>query len=71
MEAVDIAIKTLLTDEFITSVVDLVPDSWLVADSPFATPVEHRAAYVKYLTTRLAHSDTFVKQAQYARENPV
>jgi hypothetical protein len=48
-------------------VVGLVPDAWLVADSPFATPAEHRAAYVGYLLDRLAAPRAFVQEAADAR----
>ena len=67
LSAVDVAFKAKLSNELITSIVDLVPDEWLVEDSPFATPAEHREAYVTFLTTRIAHSSTFVKAAQDAR----
>ncbi|MBW4889047.1 aminotransferase class I and II [Mucilaginibacter sp. HMF5004] len=69
LESVDTDFKAKLSDEFISSVVDLIPDSWLVKDSPFATAEEHRAAYLKYLTSRLANTEVFVKEAQNAREN--
>jgi hypothetical protein len=69
LESVDADFKTKLSNAFISSAVDLIPDSWLVKDSPFATPEEHRAAYLKYLASRLANTEIFVKEAQNAREN--
>jgi hypothetical protein len=69
LETVDSDFKAKLSNEFISSVVELIPDSWLVKDSPFATAEEHRAAYLKYLTSRLANTEVFVKEAQNAREN--
>lgn len=56
-----------LTPEIISGIVSLVPDEWLVTDSPFTTADEHRQAYVWFLTTRIAHSATFVKAAIDAR----
>jgi hypothetical protein len=58
--------KVLLNDALIHAIVGLVPDAWL-GESPFATTKEHRAAYVEFLTTRLAHSDIFTKYAEDAR----
>jgi len=67
LDTVDAAYKKILTAEVIHAIVSLVPDEWLVVDSPFATADEHRAAYIKFLTSRVAHSQTFVKAAQDAR----
>ena len=59
--------RAVLTDTLISSIVALVPDEWL-QDSPFPTIAEHRQAYVQFLQARVAHSLTFVKAAQDARE---
>lgn len=64
---VDEACKAMLPPALIASIVALVPDEWLVADSPFATAAEHRQAYMQFLNTRIAHSDNFVKAATDAR----
>lgn len=56
-----------LSWEVITRVVDLVPDSWLVEDSPFSTPREHREGYVAYLAARLDASPIFTEEAIRAR----
>lgn len=69
IDEVNAVFKPVLTNDFITDVVNLVPDSWLVNDSPFATPAEHREAYIKYLTTRIANAEIFVKEIHHAREN--
>ena len=66
LDAVNTTFKAILTDEVINNIVALVPDDWLGDDSPFATTAEHRAAYVQFLTSRVAHSETFVKAAQDA-----
>lgn len=68
LDAVDAAFRAILTDERIRNIVSIVPSEWLVAGSPFQTPEEHREAYIRFLTLRIAHSDTFVKEAQHARE---
>lgn len=56
-----------LSREAIAAVVDGIPDSWLVEDSPFSTPAEHRNGYVDYLTARLDASPIFTEEAVRAR----
>ena len=67
LAAVDAAFRKILTNELITDIVALVPDEWLV-DETFTSPAQNREAYTRFLTTRIAHSLTFVKAAQDARE---
>jgi len=67
LETVDKQLKEQLTPELIQAIVALVPDEWLVEDSPFTTPEEHRQAYVRFLCTRITSSDNFVKAANDAR----
>ncbi len=68
LDAVNKEFSALLTDQIISAIVALVPDAWLQGgDAPFATTEEHRGAYAQFLTTRIAHSETFVKAAQDAR----
>jgi hypothetical protein len=68
LDTVDTAFRTILTEERIRAIVSVVPDEWLVTGSPFHTAQEHRDAYIQFLTSRIAHSGTFVKEAQHARE---
>ncbi|GAB3536734.1 hypothetical protein GCM10027443_27830 [Pontibacter brevis] len=68
LEAADAAFRPILSPERIRSIVALIPDDWLTTDSPFDTPEEHRHAYVRFLETRLAHTETFIKAAQHARK---
>ena len=68
LEEVDTDFRAILTPELIQSIVALIPDEWLLKDSPFESAAEHRQAYVQFLETRLAHTEIFIKQAQHARE---
>ena len=68
LDKVDKLSRSLLTDEMVTSIVSLVPDEWLVTNSPFTSAEEHRKAYTTFLTTRIAHSSIFIKEAQNAGE---
>ena len=60
--------REMLSPGLIRHIVSLIPDEWLLADAPFSTTDEHRAAYDLFLNTRIANSDNFVKAAIHARE---
>ena len=68
LEATDAAFRPVLSPQRLRQIVALIPDEWLSGESPFASPEEHRQAYVRFLEIRLAHSETFVKEAQHARK---
>lgn len=68
VETVDAAFRTILTEELIRSIVNLVPDVWLSGEQAFASADDHREAYIEYLLSRIANSEIFVKEAQHARE---
>lgn len=64
----DAEFKRILTPEKIRNIVALIPDDWLQwTDSP-GTPQELREIYTEFLTERVAHSETFIKEAQDARK---
>ena len=64
---VDHGLRALLTPEVITSIVSLIPESWLVDDTPFLDAETHRTGFVDFLTRRLAAADLFVEEAERAR----
>lgn len=68
LAAADAASKAVLTDDVIRSIVALVPGEWLDNEPSFSSAQDHRQAYEQFLITRIAHSETFVKHAQDARE---
>jgi hypothetical protein len=68
LEAVDKEYRALLTEERIRVIVALIPDDWLTG-SEEGTPDEKRGIYARFLITRIAVSDIFVKEAQHARES--
>ena len=68
MEKADELSHTLISGEIIHRIVQLIPEEWLLIDSPFDTAEIHRDAYEYYLTNRLIHSPNFVKEAQDARK---
>ncbi len=67
LEAADKHMKAALTSALIDTIVALVPDDFLDNGSPFENAQLHREAYSRFLNTRIAHSETFVKAAQDAR----
>ncbi|GAB3335919.1 hypothetical protein GCM10027299_45400 [Larkinella ripae] len=67
IEAVDAEFRPVLTPDLIRSIVDLVPDAWLVSEDFTGTVEEKRRMYTGFLETRLAHSEIFVKEAQHAK----
>jgi hypothetical protein len=67
LAAADEDLSRRVTPRLVEEVLGLVPDAWLVADSPFADAAAHRAAYAQYLTARLAPPRDFVQEALDAR----
>jgi hypothetical protein len=57
----------LLNKTVTTEIVSMIPDSWLLIDTPFITVEENRDAYAFFLNERMTHFELFVKQAQHAR----
>ena len=68
MNLADELSHSLISEETIHRIVQLVPEDWLLIDSPFDTAENHRAAYEHYLVNRFIHSSNFVKEAQDARK---
>ena len=67
LEEADARMAERITAELIERVVKLVPDDWLVSDSPFQDASGHRDAYAEYLTGRLQAPRRFVEEAIRAR----
>lgn len=63
--------KERLNEDLIKGIVQLIPEQWLMVDTPFDTTDENRKAYVDFLLTRLKHSDTFTKHAKDAQNDVI
>lgn len=63
----DARMAARITPEVIDCAVGLIPDAWLVNDSPFGASGEHREAYSAYLLNRLEARQTFLEEAIRAR----
>lgn len=68
LDTVDAEFYSILDAQRIHSIISLIPDEWLAGDLSFASADEHRQVYTQFLETRLANSQIFVKEAQYARK---
>jgi hypothetical protein len=66
LQAVDSTMTEQITSDLIQSIVNLIPDTWLV-DAPFSESSTHRAAYVEYLLKRLEPPHLFLEEAIRAR----
>jgi HipA-like protein len=67
LEEVDSKMTARLNPQLIEDIVRLIPDAWLVKDSPFADSEQHREAYLKYFLSRLERPHLFVEEAIRAR----
>lgn len=65
LEQVDAEFRSILSNEKIEAIVALIPENWLTEEAGSAK--EMRQVYSQFLTTRIAASETFVKEAQHAR----
>ncbi|OON66024.1 HipA family kinase [Hymenobacter sp. CRA2] len=66
LAAVDAECRARLTPDIIRRIVALVPDEWLL--EPDLSADEQRQNYVRFLEYRLAASETFVQEAENARQ---
>lgn len=67
LREVDQLFRSILTDERIKGIVDLLPDEWLENEHFFAHTEQARQAYFRFLTTRVAHSENFIKPLLHAK----
>jgi hypothetical protein len=67
----DAELAPLLTDEVLRGIVDLVPEEWLAGESAFADAAATRAAYVKFLSSRLEEPREWVRALEEVRGQAV
>ncbi len=68
LDAVDAIFRQVLTPERIQAIVSLIPDEWLAGELSDESAGEQRQVYSRFLEKRIATSEIFVKEAQYARK---
>ncbi|MDP2687010.1 MAG: aminotransferase class I and II [Aequorivita sp.] len=71
MEAINDEMITLLTDEKLREITNLIPSDWLEWEGSEMKPEEIRNVYYQFLVMRRNNSNNFVKQIQDARETLV
>lgn len=67
LETIDQQSAKILTPERIAAIVALLPDEW-INTTAYPENVDVRKVYEDFLRNRLAHSSTFLKEAQHARK---
>ncbi|GGF15161.1 HipA family kinase [Flavobacterium limi] len=67
LKEVDAEFRSILTPEILEEIVNTIPLEWLQWEDTDETPEALRNVYLKFLQTRLNHSEIFVNQAQNAR----
>ena len=68
LEEADRISKTLLSEEKIREIVNLIPEEWLDWEGYDESMKEIKETYIQFLLVRLANSEIFLKEAQNARE---
>jgi len=68
LKEVDEECRQLLPEEKIREIVSNLPEDWLQWDGADESPEEIREAYVQFLLLRLANTQTFINEAQNARQ---
>jgi hypothetical protein len=63
----DARLKPLLSRDTLSSLADLIPDSWLAQERGSPGAAQERAAYLEFFCDRLEHSALFVDEAIRAR----
>ena len=64
----DRRLRSSLDQAALAAIVAAIPAAWLGSEEQFVDEAAHRAAYVDYLTSRLASSSVFVEEAIRARD---
>ena len=67
LDSVDTTFPTILSSDKLRSIVELVPDDWLMSEN--GSPDQQREIYYQYLITRLSLSPKFVNEAKHARQS--
>ena len=67
LQEVDTQMTGRVTPDILDNIVQLIPEAWLVGDSPFGGSNQHRDAYMEYLLSRLEPPRVFLEEAIRAR----
>lgn len=68
LSEVNESFKKILEGDVIDQIIDLIPDDWLAWRELLLSPEEIRDVYKQFFKIRLQYADSFVKEAQDARD---
>lgn len=68
LERVDGEMKKVITPGMIRSVLEEVPEEWLLASRDVETVDEAREVFEAFLLKRLEYSEVFLTEAKHAKE---
>lgn len=68
LKEVDSEFKAILSITVLQSIVNLIPQEWLIWEDSDDTPEMIREVYLQFLLMRLNHSEIFINEAQNARK---
>ena len=68
LNEVDLEFKAILSATELQSIVNLIPQEWLIWEDCDDTPETIREVYLQFLLMRLNHSEIFINEAQNARK---
>ncbi|MEX2567520.1 MAG: hypothetical protein WD431_16360 [Cyclobacteriaceae bacterium] len=71
LEEVDAQFKKIITPKILQTIVNSLPDEWLLAMGEEGPVDVLRKTYLDFLLLRLENSEIFVKEAQHARQTLV
>ena len=68
LNEVDKAFHSILTNERLQSIINMIPDEWLEIAAPTdVSASDKRNVYLDFLTTRLSYSSIFINEANHAQ----
>jgi hypothetical protein len=68
LKEVDAEFKAILSTSVLQSIINLIPQEWLLWDDSDDTPEIIREVYLQFLLMRVSHSEIFINEAQNARK---
>lgn len=68
LEKIDEEFHSVFGSEQVRTIINLIPEEWLVPDNIFKSASEQREVYFQFISRRLAQSELFLKEAQHARK---
>ncbi|MEM7515269.1 MAG: HipA family kinase [Bacteroidota bacterium] len=61
-------IRNNLNESVIREIIDIIPEDFLIEEGDPLSPEEKRDAYTRFLTIKLSHLDSHIKEAENARQ---